>query len=75
MYNLKLPALIDRINTSMASLHRRTVDHNFKFPECQARGLGGSVLESVDFTWTWCVFVNGRGARHKLSPSGLVLLG
>ena len=44
-------------------------------PVCQARGLGGSVLEYVDFTCSWCVFFNGRGARQKLSPSGLVLLG
>ena len=44
-------------------------------PVCQARGLGGSVLEYVDLTCYWCVFVNGRGARHKLSHSGLVLLG
>ena len=33
------------------------------------------MLESVDFTCSWCVFCNGRGARHKLSHSGLVLLG
>ena len=33
------------------------------------------MLQSVDFTCSWSVFVNGRGARHKLSPSGLVLFG
>ena len=32
MYSVKLPALIDRIKTSMASWHCRTVDNNFKFP-------------------------------------------
>ena len=40
MYNVKLPALIDRINTSMASWHSRTVDHNFK----SARLVGSVVL-------------------------------
>ena len=73
MYNVKLPALIDHINTSMASWHCRTVDITLSFllnyaPVCQARGLGGSCLESVDFTCSWCVCFNGRGERHKLSP-------
>ena len=76
MYNAKLPGLIERINTIMASWHCRTVDHDFKLLSvCQACGLGGSVLESVDFTCSWCVFVNARGARNKLSPIGLILLG
>ena len=81
MYNVKLPAVTDHINTSMASCHCRTADHNFitfllnYAPLCQVRVLGCSVLQSVDFTCSWRVFVNGRGARHKLSPIGLVLLG
>ena len=33
------------------------------------------MLESVDFTCSWCVFFNGRGVKHKLGTSGLVLLG
>ena len=60
----------------MASWHCRIVDITLSFllnyaPVCQARGLGGYVSESVDFTCSWCVFFNGRGAIHKLSPSGL----
>ena len=56
-----------------------TVDHNFKFPVELCTGLPGSCMgsavHSVDFTCSWCEFVDGRGARHKLSPSGLVLFG
>ena len=80
MYNVKLPALIDRTNTSIcrAGTAGQLTITLFKFPVepvCQARGLGVSVLESVDFTCSWCIFFNGIGARQKLSPSGLVLLG
>ena len=80
MYNVKLPALIDR-NTQVCragTAGQLTVTISFLFnyaPVCQVRWLGGSVLESVDFTSYRCVFVNGRGARHKLSHSGLVFLG
>ena len=39
-------------------------------PVCQDRGFGGYVLESVDFTCSWCVFFNGRGHLVGLSCMG-----
>ena len=76
MYNVKLPALTRVCRAAAAGQLTITLSFLLNYaPVCQAHGLGGSVLESVDFPCSWCVFVNGRGAKHKLSPSGLVLLG
>ena len=79
MYNVKLPALIDGINIvcRAGTAGQLTITLSFLLnyaPVCQARGLGGYVLESVDFTCSWCVFFNGRGTRHNLSPSLVVVM-
>ena len=52
MYNVKLSALIDRIKTSIASWHYRTVDHNVKFRVELCTSLPGS--------WARCFCVGVR---------------
>ena len=50
--NVKLVAIIDRINTSMASWHCRPADHNFKFPVELCTSLPGSCMGSVVLCWS-----------------------
>ena len=57
--NVKLSALIYRINTSMASCHCRTVDHNFKFPVELCTSLPGSWARwfCIEVRWLHMFFV------------------